>query len=129
MDGTAPTYGAPRAAQLAGISYRQLDYWTRAGAVAAEVHAAGSGSRRRFSEHQVCILRALGDLAALRADTALLRGVSRSLSACPLSEWDGMAYVDSDGWLGREPRRGTWVLDLADCRRAVADRIREPVAA
>ncbi|MEL4183504.1 MerR family transcriptional regulator, partial [Corynebacterium bovis] len=38
-------YTAPTVAQIAGITYRQLDYWTRTGLVAASITpAAGSGT-------------------------------------------------------------------------------------
>ena len=35
--------------QLAGITYRQLDYWARQGIAAPSVPARGSGSKRLYS--------------------------------------------------------------------------------
>lgn len=50
------------ARRIAGISYRQLDSWTRAGLVKPEQEAAGSGSPRRWSPAQVVELQVIGDL-------------------------------------------------------------------
>jgi DNA-binding transcriptional MerR regulator len=43
-------YSGTRAAQIVGITYRQLDYWARTDLVRPSlVDATGSGSRRRYS--------------------------------------------------------------------------------
>lgn len=56
--------GARAAAELAGISYRQLDYWVRSGFVSCGDSGRGSGTRRRFSYSQVV---RLAELAAVKA--------------------------------------------------------------
>jgi hypothetical protein len=48
----------------AGVSYRQLDYWVRRGAVAPTVGADGSGTHRIWSEHDVDVLCAIGNVYA-----------------------------------------------------------------
>lgn len=48
-----------------GVSYRQLDYWARAGALVPRIPAAGSGSVRRYDTTQVAIVRFARALAAL----------------------------------------------------------------
>lgn len=40
-------------AATAGITYRQLDFWTRAGVLGEAIPANGSGSRRRFDRHEL----------------------------------------------------------------------------
>jgi DNA-binding transcriptional MerR regulator len=47
----------PQACRLAGITYRKLDYWDRAGLVSPSIGAArGSGSSRRYSPRDVLLL-------------------------------------------------------------------------
>ena len=61
-DASAPDelvgYRGPAACQIAGITYRQLDYWARTGLVAPTIRsAAGSGSQRLYSFKDVLVLR------------------------------------------------------------------------
>lgn len=61
-DASAPDelvgYRGPAACQIAGITYRQLDYWARTGLVAPSIRsAAGSGSQRLYSFKDVLVLR------------------------------------------------------------------------
>lgn len=56
-------YSGPDAAQMAGITYRQLDYWARTrlcGPSLAQPH--GSGTRRRYSADDVRLLALLGQV-------------------------------------------------------------------
>lgn len=58
----APTepYSAQQAADLAGISYRQVDYWARTDLIRpSHTDASGSGSRRKYSDMDLVILRIL----------------------------------------------------------------------
>lgn len=60
-------------AEHAGITFRQLDYWTRRGYVTAEQPGRGSGTQRRFTPEQadrVALLAALVH-AGLTLDTAV----------------------------------------------------------
>lgn len=58
----ARLYTSEEASRLAGISYRQLDSWTREGLAKPIQKAAGSGTARRWSPRQVVELRVIGDL-------------------------------------------------------------------
>lgn len=61
VDDLRAGYSAPRVCELAGITYRQLDYWTRIGLIAPSVAVSnGSGTRRRFSARDVKVVAALG---------------------------------------------------------------------
>jgi DNA-binding transcriptional MerR regulator len=51
-------YRGPAACQIAGITYRQLDYWARTGLVAPSIRGAqGSGSQRLYSFKDVLVLK------------------------------------------------------------------------
>ncbi len=51
-------YRVPTACQVAGITYRQLDYWARTGLVAPSIRsAAGSGSQRLYSFKDILVLK------------------------------------------------------------------------
>lgn len=50
------TYSTREAAEMAGVSYRMLDWWLRQGQIEIDFDAHGSGSRRRWSGHEVAAL-------------------------------------------------------------------------
>lgn len=51
-------FRSPQVCRLAGISYRQLDYWARTGLLAPSLDVAhGSGSQRRYSKADVVCAR------------------------------------------------------------------------
>jgi DNA-binding transcriptional MerR regulator len=56
-------YRAPEAKRIAGITYRQLDYWTRTGLVTPSINDAhGSGSQRLYSFQDLATLRVIKKL-------------------------------------------------------------------
>lgn len=90
------TFRSTEAADLAGISFRQLDYWARLGIVVPSItDGAGSGNRRRYSAQDVRILRAVGALSALGAQASQLGPVVARLGliAC----WEGLLFAAPDG--------------------------------
>lgn len=51
-------YRGPAACQIAGITYRQLDYWARTKLVGPSIRgAAGSGSQRLYSFKDILVLK------------------------------------------------------------------------
>ncbi|MCU0310377.1 MAG: MerR family transcriptional regulator [Acidimicrobiales bacterium] len=59
----AEGYSGAKAAEIAGISYRQLDYWARTDLVRPSlVDAAGSGTRRRYSYTDLLELKVVKSL-------------------------------------------------------------------
>ena len=63
-----PVYTSSEVCALAGVTYRQLDYWTRVGIVAPSISAAaGHGSRRAWSAADVAAVAAVGEAARRRA--------------------------------------------------------------
>lgn len=62
-DNVVRSYTSKQAQEIAGITYRQLDYWARTGLVQPSVTAAvGSGSRRAYSYGDLLRLRVIKDL-------------------------------------------------------------------
>jgi DNA-binding transcriptional MerR regulator len=61
-------YRGPQTCKIVGITYRQLDYWTRTGLVEPTVQAAtGSGSQRLYSFNdllQLKVVKSLTDAGA-----------------------------------------------------------------
>lgn len=56
-------YSGPQVCNLVGISYRQLDYWARTGLLRPSISDAhGSGSKRRYSYHDVVELKVIKQL-------------------------------------------------------------------
>ena len=56
-------YSGARAAEIVGITYRQLDYWARTDLVRPSLaDATGSGSRRRYSYRDLLELRVIKSL-------------------------------------------------------------------
>jgi DNA-binding transcriptional MerR regulator len=57
---------------LAGITYRQCDYWVRTGLLRPECASNGSGSRRRWTADEIEVARTMGRLvrAGLPPETA-----------------------------------------------------------
>lgn len=61
-------YRGPQACKIAGITYRQLDYWTRTGLVVPSLaEARGSGTQRLYSFNdllQLKVIKSLTDAGA-----------------------------------------------------------------
>ena len=54
----ANDFSSPQTIDIVGITYRQLDYWTRTGLVTSTAQVAeGSGSRRRYSYNDLLELK------------------------------------------------------------------------
>lgn len=78
MDGMAPTdsYSGYRAAEIVGITYRQLDYWARTDLVRPSLaDAHGSGTRRRYSYRDLLELRVIKALLDAGIRLQLIRDV------------------------------------------------------
>jgi hypothetical protein len=56
----AKTMSGQAAADLAGITYRKVDYWCREGVLGEELRVpVGSGNQRQLTARDVCVLRAI----------------------------------------------------------------------
>lgn len=56
-----------------GATYRQLDYWTRIGALVPVVRANGSGTRRLWSAESVAVVRAMLAVMAMASSDVRAR--------------------------------------------------------
>jgi DNA-binding transcriptional MerR regulator len=63
VDHSHEGFSGAKAAEIVGITYRQLDYWARTDLVRPSlVDASGSGSRRRYSYRDLLELRVIKSL-------------------------------------------------------------------
>lgn len=121
-------FSTREACDLAGISYRQADYWARIGLIEPEAPANGSGSRRRWNRHQVLMLAALAQVGSHVLPGRLGQLVA-VLTDCDTDAWrTRVLLVDRDGavWLPDEPGAPpvTTRIDLA----GVVDQVRQRAA-
>lgn len=74
-------YSSKRTAEIVGVTYRQLDYWTRTDLIKpALVVATGSGSRRRYDYRNLLELKAIKTLLDAGIRLELVREVFSYLS-------------------------------------------------
>ena len=95
MDETG--YRGPQACKIVGITYRQLDYWTRTGLLTPTIRpAAGSGTQRLLSFNdllQLKVIKSLTDAgASLQKVRQAIDYVRRNLS----DDWAKLTIV-TDG--------------------------------
>ena len=78
-DNVVRSYTSKQAQEIAGITYRQLDYWARTGLVQPSVmEAVGSGSRRAYSYGDLLKLRVIKDLLDNGVGLPQIRDVFRN---------------------------------------------------
>ena len=101
-----PSYRAVDAAAMAGLTFRQIDYWDRTDLLKPSAqHAEGSGSRRRYSIADILRARALALIAEVFGVSS-----TRALSLTVLEAKPG----DLSGSLKLEAgRRAELVIDLS----------------
>lgn len=115
-------FSGAAAAEIAGISYRQLDYWTRTGLVSPSLAAAsGSGSRRRYSYTDLLELRVIKSLldAGIKLENVreafvyLREELGREITSASLViQGSSSVVVHDDGELVDLVRRGQGVLNI-----------------
>jgi hypothetical protein len=60
LSGGVHLYRGPEVCRLAGVTYRQLDYWDRSGLAGPTYPARGSGMPRVYTCRDLLVLRILG---------------------------------------------------------------------
>ncbi len=131
-------FSGARAAEIVGISYRQLDYWARTDLVRPSlVDAKGSGSRRRYSYTDLLELRVIKSLLDAGIKLESVRDIFANLrehldgdisSANLVIEGSTAVLIQSDGELIDLVKKGQGVLNvlpLAGVRQEMDTRIRE----
>ena len=97
-------YSGSKTAAIVGITYRQLDYWTRTGLIVPELASAkGSGSRRKYSYRNLLELKLVKTmldsgirLESVREAFTYLRSQGTDISAARLCISEGSATLIRD---------------------------------
>lgn len=131
-------FSGARAAEIVGITYRQLDYWARTDLVRPTLSdASGSGTRRRYSYTDLLELRVIKSLLDAGIRLASVRDVFRYLrddlgsdvsSASLVIQGNSSVLIRSDGELIDLVKKGQGVLNilpLAGVREEMDARIRD----
>ncbi len=121
MNETVESYSGRRAAEVVGISYRQLDYWARTDLVRPSVaDARGSGSRRAYGYRDLLELKVVKSLLdagirleAVRDVFAYLRDeLGEDVVSANLVISGRQAVLVREGELVDAVRRGQGVLNI-----------------
>ena len=118
----AEGFSGQRAAEIVGITYRQLDYWARTDLVRPSLaDARGSGSRRRYSYRDLLELKTIKRLLDACIKLEVVRGVFAYLrdhlgedinSANLVIQGTRSVLIQTDGELIDLVKRGQGVLNI-----------------
>jgi DNA-binding transcriptional MerR regulator len=90
-------YRGPQATKIVGISYRQLDYWTRTGLVIPSVaEARGSGTQRLYSFNDLLQLKVVKSLSDAGASLQKIRQAIDYVRNNLAEDWSKVTIV-TDG--------------------------------
>jgi DNA-binding transcriptional MerR regulator len=90
-------YRGPQACKIVGITYRQLDYWTRTGLVTPSIQpATGSGSQRLYSFNDLLQLRVIKSLTDAGASLQKVRQAIDYVRENLAGDWTRVTIV-ADG--------------------------------
>lgn len=129
---SGPHFNSYDVCRMAGITYRQLDYWVRTNLLAPSVPSAGSGTGRRWTGDDVRRAKIVGLLMRSDWRSGLLPSARRLVQELPDMPIDGgylivsgagVSWVRTAAEIGEACGSGAvWVLDLAavDATAAVA---------
>lgn len=105
-------YKGTTACSVAGITYRQLDYWARTGLVVPSLRpAAGSGSLRLYSFADVLVLKVVKRLLDTGVSLQNIRSAIDHLRAQGIEDLSTLTLV-SDGASIYECRTDNEIIDL-----------------
>ncbi len=105
-------YRVPIAQQVAGITYRQLDYWARTNLVKPSIRGAhGSGSQRLYSFRDILVLKIVKGLLDTGISLQNIRKAVEKLENLGIEDLSGITLV-SDGTTVYECRSNEEVIDL-----------------
>lgn len=105
-------YRVPIACQVAGITYRQLDYWARTDLVKPSVRSArGSGSQRLYSFRDILVLKIVKRLLDTGISLQNIRLAVANLHDLGVEDLSTITLV-SDGHSVYECRSSNEVIDL-----------------
>ena len=91
------SYSGPEAAQIVGVTYRQIDYWERTALVSPSLRPArGSGTRRGYSYRDLVELRTVRAMLDSGMTLTAARGVMRTLQGTIVGNLADLTIVVSD---------------------------------
>lgn len=91
-------YRGPQACKIVGITYRQLDYWTRTKLVSPSVRPAmGSGTQRLYSFNDLLQLKVIKSLTDAGASLQKVRQSLDYVRANLDDEWSRLTIVADGG--------------------------------
>ena len=106
-------FRGPVAQRVAGITYRQLDYWARTGLVVPEIReAGGSGTQRLYSFRDVLLLRVVKRLLGIGISLQQVRVAINHLRARGVEDLTEITLL-SDGASVYECTNGNEIYDLS----------------
>jgi DNA-binding transcriptional MerR regulator len=90
-------FRGPQACKIVGVTYRQLDYWTRTGLVVPTVQGAhGSGSQRLYSFNDLLQLKVIKSLIDAGASLQKVRQAIDYVRSNLAGDWSAVTIV-ADG--------------------------------
>jgi DNA-binding transcriptional MerR regulator len=90
-------YRGPQACKIVGITYRQLDYWTRTGLMIPTLQqAAGSGTQRLYSFNDLLQLKVIKSLTDAGASLQKVRQAISYVRENLADDWSKLTIV-TDG--------------------------------
>jgi DNA-binding transcriptional MerR regulator len=105
-------YRGPTACAVAGITYRQLDYWARTDLVVPSIRgASGSGSQRLYSFRDIVVLKIVKELLATGVSLQNVRAAVAHLRQSGTADVANVTLV-SDGQRVYECTSADEVYDL-----------------
>lgn len=127
-------FRGPQACKIVGITYRQLDYWTRTGLVSPSIQrATGSGTQRVYSFNDLLELKVIKSLTDAGASLQKVRQAIEYVRENLEHEWSTLTIVtDGDGVYACTSE--SEVVDLLRSGQGVlgavvdVDRVREQLA-
>lgn len=91
-------YRGPQTCSIVGITYRQLDYWTRTGLVTPSLQPAqGSGTQRLYSFADLLQLKLIKSLIEAGASLQKVRSAIEYLRAHVDDDWSKVTIVTDGG--------------------------------
>ncbi len=91
-------YRGPQACTIVGITYRQLDYWTRTGLVQPTVQMAkGSGTQRLYSFNDLLQLKVIKSLTDAGASLQKVRQALDYVKSGLDADWSTLTIVADGG--------------------------------
>lgn len=92
-----PIYSSIQAARMAGVTYRQLDYWTRNKLVSASIPSEGSGVPRRYSTLDIAVVRLVRRLSRDGLHLKAIRQVLSLVKELDANQIDNTVVVIGQG--------------------------------